>query len=282
MDSKKAIGGRLREARERLGISLHDIATSTRINEKFLATIEAGGTPDVPPTYLRAFIKAFAENVELNSQEVLKEYFAVEVPPPPPPPPEHHPERPRVHVEESAEPLPEPKTTQSSAQRQVKVLFVISIAMILTLVLIILYLRGGRPERAAVETPFSDIVKEKEPPPPQPGVPAETAEVKKIQPAPAMPDSLRLEAVAKESVWVHIVIDNAVTREYVLTPNRRLQWRGKTSFLISVGNASALSLTLNGIRLAPIGAAARPATNILLTRENLKQSVKEPAKKDKG
>jgi hypothetical protein len=164
----------------------------------------------------------------------------------------------------------------------VKVLFVISIAMILTLVLLILYLRGGRPERAAQETPFSDIVKEKEPPPAQASVPAETAAVKKVQPAPAVTDSLRLEAVARESVWVHIVIDNAVTREYVLTPNRRLQWKGKTSFLISVGNASALTLTLNGVKLAPIGAAATPATNVLLTRDNLKQPVREPAKKGNG
>ena len=276
MDSKKAIGGRLRESRERLGITLHDIAASTRINEKFLATIEEGGTPDVPPTYLRAFLKAFAEHVELNPQEILKEYFAVE--PPPPPPPEHHPERPRVRAEEPEQANPEPKNTQSSSQRQVKVLFVISIAMIITLVVLIIFLRGGRPERAAQETPFSEIVKEKEPPPPAVSARPETATVKKVVPAPPSADSLRLEAVARESVWVHIVIDNATTREYVLTPNRRLQWKGKNSFLISVGNASALSLTLNGVRLAPIGAASRPATNVLLSRETLKQ----PAKKDGG
>jgi len=279
MDSKKAIGGRLREARDRLGISLQDIASSTRINAKFLATIEEGGTPDVPLIYLRAFIKAFAEHVELNSQEILKEYFAVE---PAPPPVEQNPERPRVHVSEPEPPKPQQKTAQSSAQRQVKVLFVISIAMITMLLLLIFFLRDTRTDRATQETPFSEIVKEKEPSPVQEILPADSAAAKKVQPKPVLTDSLRLEAVASESVWVHIVIDNAITREYVLTPRRRLQWKGKTSFLISVGNASALSLILNGVKLAPIGAASRPATNVLLNRESLKQVAKDPAKKDAG
>jgi cytoskeletal protein RodZ len=279
MDSKKAIGGRLREARDRLGISLQDIASSTRINAKFLATIEEGGTPDVPIIYLRAFIKAFAEHVELNSQEILKEYFTVE---PAPPPVEQNPERPRVHLSEPEPPKPQQKSAQSSAQRQVKVLFVISIAMIVTLLLLIIFLRDGRTDRVTQETPFGDIVKEKEPPPAPVVIPADTAATKKVQPKPAMTDSLRLEAVASESVWVHIVIDNAVTREYVLTPKRRLQWKGKTSFLISVGNAGALSLILNGVKLAPIGAPAKPAINVLLTRESLKQVVKDSTKKDTG
>jgi hypothetical protein len=220
--------------------------------------------------YLRAFIKAFAEHVELNSQEILKEYFTVETVPPPV---VQNPERPVVHVSEPEPPKPQPKTAQSSGQRQVKVLFVISIAMIVTLMLLIILLRDGQTDRVTQETPFGDIVKEKEPPPAPVVIPADTAAAKKVLPKPVITDSLRLEAVASESVWVHIVIDNAVTREYVLTPKRRLQWKGKNSFLISVGNASALSLILNGVKLAPIGAASRPATNVLLTRESLKPAA---------
>ncbi len=282
MDSKQAIGKRLKEAREQAGISIQDIASSTRINIKFLKEIEQGIVPDVPETYLRAFVKAFAEQVERDPAEFLKEYFAVEAPPPPP---REEPEGRPVVEPGNRKPPPRKvtvKESQSSSQRQVKVLFVISAAMIGTLGILIFFLRDSRPDRPVQEIPFSDVIKERESSQPAQNVHADSASEKNPALKSSASDTLRLDAVASESVWVHIVIDNALTKEYVLTPKRRLQWKGKKSFLISVGNVSAIALTLNGVKLDALGIPQKPATNVLLSRETMKHYVNKPPRKDKG
>ena len=76
-----SIGEQLRAAREAQGLSLDDIATSTRINRTFLEELERDVTPKLPPTYVHAFIKAFAREVGLDPEKL----FASAVPPAPPP-----------------------------------------------------------------------------------------------------------------------------------------------------------------------------------------------------
>lgn len=279
MDAKTVIGARLREARERGGITIDDIASSTRINVKFLKEIEQGIAPAVPVIYLRAFIKAFAEYVELNPAELLNEYFALETPPPPAPS-QQEPLAQHVTTPEIAPVAPE---GQSSAQRQVKVLFVIIVAIVGALALLIYILRDERADKPAQELSFTEIMKERDAKP-SPGVARSDSEAAHLSATTktVLGDTLRLEAVASESVWVHIVIDNVITKEYILTPKHRLVWIGKNTFVLSVGNASALSLTLNGIKLDRLGKPNLPAKDILLSRETFKQFQKDAPKKEKG
>src|SRR5207247_6088309 len=77
-------------------------------------------------------------------------------------------------------------------------------------------------------------------------------------------DSLTLEAVAAESVWVHLVIDGKDTREYMLSPSHHLRWTAGSSFLISLGNADGISFTLNGQKLGSLGKGNSPVKNTLL------------------
>ena len=64
-------GERLRTAREALGLSLEDVATSTRIPTRHLTSLETGDFARLPaPTYSVGFAKSYAGAVGLDRHEI--------------------------------------------------------------------------------------------------------------------------------------------------------------------------------------------------------------------
>lgn len=64
-------GEQLRVAREGLGLSIDDVATSTRIPTRHLASLETGDFSKLPaPTYSIGFAKSYAGAVGLNRNEI--------------------------------------------------------------------------------------------------------------------------------------------------------------------------------------------------------------------
>src|SRR5262249_47819372 len=84
---------RLKQARESRGISLDQIAAETRISTRFLNAIENEEFSLLPGgIFNKGFVRAFAEKVGLNPDEVVADYerlvgshHPVEAPPAPPP-----------------------------------------------------------------------------------------------------------------------------------------------------------------------------------------------------
>ena len=73
------VGERLRAAREAQGLTLDEIAASTRIPRRHLQTIEEGRYDDLPaPTYSAGFIKSWARRLGLDGQ-ALSDQFRMEM-----------------------------------------------------------------------------------------------------------------------------------------------------------------------------------------------------------
>lgn len=69
------IGNRLKEARLEKGLSLDDLQSVTKIQKRYLQGIEEGNYSMMPgPFYVRAFIKQYAEAVELEPEELFEQY----------------------------------------------------------------------------------------------------------------------------------------------------------------------------------------------------------------
>lgn len=69
------IGRRLREARERKGLTLHDVQVATKIRRKYLEALERGDDSELPPeVYTRGFIRAYASLVDLDGMELAQAY----------------------------------------------------------------------------------------------------------------------------------------------------------------------------------------------------------------
>ncbi|MBC1292745.1 helix-turn-helix domain-containing protein [Listeria booriae] len=74
------LGEKLKQARHAKGLSLDDLQQITKIQKRYLVAIEEGNYAVMPGKfYARAFIKQYAEAVDLNSEELFQE-FENEVP----------------------------------------------------------------------------------------------------------------------------------------------------------------------------------------------------------
>ena len=66
-------GKLLKQAREEKKLTLHEIGMSLKINPKTLQAIEEGDTAKLPPkTFLRGFIKSYAQHLKLDPNLVLQ------------------------------------------------------------------------------------------------------------------------------------------------------------------------------------------------------------------
>ncbi|MGE7672599.1 helix-turn-helix domain-containing protein [Lysinibacillus sp. NPDC094403] len=69
------LGTRLKEARLSKGYSLDDLQEITKIQKRYLVGIEEGNYSIMPGSfYVRAFIKQYADAVDLNAEEILETY----------------------------------------------------------------------------------------------------------------------------------------------------------------------------------------------------------------
>lgn len=71
------IGTRLREARERRGLTLRDIADVTKISIHTLEKLERNDTKRLPGgIFLRGYLRAFASQVGLDGEAVVTAFVA--------------------------------------------------------------------------------------------------------------------------------------------------------------------------------------------------------------
>ncbi|MFE8699149.1 helix-turn-helix domain-containing protein [Cytobacillus sp. FJAT-54145] len=69
------LGNRLKEARLAKGMSLDDLQTVTKIQKRYLVGIEEGNYSIMPGSfYVRAFIKQYAEAVNIEPEELFEQY----------------------------------------------------------------------------------------------------------------------------------------------------------------------------------------------------------------
>lgn len=80
----QSIGNTLRDARNRRGMSLEDVAKITRITRTSLEAIEDGSAQEhLPQVYLRGFVRAYANTVELYGNALVRELDSSVAPPQP-------------------------------------------------------------------------------------------------------------------------------------------------------------------------------------------------------
>ncbi|GGE64991.1 helix-turn-helix domain-containing protein [Priestia taiwanensis] len=71
------LGQVLKEAREAKGISLDELQESTKIQKRYLVSIEKGNFNVLPGDfYVRAFIKQYADAVGLDSKQLIENHFS--------------------------------------------------------------------------------------------------------------------------------------------------------------------------------------------------------------
>lgn len=212
-----AVGAYLRELRERQGVSIDEIARSTRVLHHYLEALESDDLASLPaPVFAKGFIRAYCQALGVPADEAITLYEqrpgqiherATTAPgpapgPPPPPPP-------------SLLPLPTPiqraqvaavERRDSRSRGAVLISFVLLVVMGATLYAVTLALQSGRTDvdgatatqvvATQVQEPVQASTPEPAPPEPAPAPAASQPPKQQLQAPPAVAPTVSAAAVA--------------------------------------------------------------------------------------
>jgi cytoskeletal protein RodZ len=251
----------LRKIRESKNITLADISKLTRISHKYLQAIEQGTFDVLPQTYVRAFIKAYAEAIGLNAAEVMHKYDIQSTP-------EHKQETAASTDDIRLYLKPEKVNEELQLNRNSRVrTFTIASVFIIAAVSFYLlnYFEALAPRKPVKETLFQEVVKSQEKP--QLTAIVDTTSIAKVQPS--KNDSLVLRIVSTDSVWITIIRDSLPPRSGYMLNGRYRTYIAKKSFSISLSDGGAVKLILNGKELPSPGERGKRIRNFKISAENL-------------
>ncbi len=236
-----SIGKKLKEAREKKLLSIGQIQKQTRIHSSVLIALEEGRASEIlTDTYVRSFLKKYAQFLSLDSVEFLKEYF----------PPQHEISSSNIAIHE--------KVLLKETAVWPKFLYITGMAILaIILVLVVVFLGGKmlsylkKPKVSAQRAGERALGKKKS------KTTKSTTKKKSATKASSgskgsIPQSapLNLEIRVKEPVLVKLKKDGILLFERVLPRDLVETVVAKDNIELDISRSQALELILNG---RPIG-----------------------------
>ncbi len=257
----------LKRAKEEKELTLQQIFSKTRIDQKFLRAVEEGNFEIMPQVYVRAFIKEYANAVGLNGEEELRKYDDIRLGKS-----SSGEEEQSTSEEKREEFYSEPKTRGKKvvtfedntapievSKKNPQGVIIGSILGVFAIVILIglyYYLFEAKANDIVIEKPYQPDTSEryKETVVGEKYVEKEetvdsTEESSDVPSSKTYSGELKLELSAHATTWIRMKIDDVKNQEFTLTPNTILSFKGEKKFEILIGNAGGLELKLNGEKL---------------------------------
>lgn len=259
----------LRKARERRGMSLQQVAATTKISARVLGALEQNDPSKLPGgIFARAFVRAYAREVGLDPEATVARFV------------DDFPESAAGEDGTGARTGDDPQLFESGRRAAVTVLQLVGISVLVVVAILIYF--NTRPASVVPETPSAvpGVGPQQEPrtaaEPPSAtttapgaagfGLPAAAATTPALVEPPAPPPSsapLSLAMVAIEPCWVSLTVDGSEVLSRLLDRGERVAFDGRESMTLKAGNAGALQLTWNGRRGRPFGESGRVVTRTI-------------------
>jgi cytoskeleton protein RodZ len=255
-------GGKLRQARERRGISLRQIAANTKISTAALEALERNDVSRLPGgIFSRAFVRSYAIEVGLDPDETVREFlerFNAEPPP---------------TVEQLI--VPDEESDFESRQRMAAVVLTLVVVSVLALGLIFFLMSRGRSapgleqagQAASVEAgngPGGHSEPEAIDQPP--ALAADPPAV--ATPPKAVEGGFRLDLRPSGPCWMSVTIDGERTVARVVEAGERLTYQVRRVAVLEIGDAGVFEYTLDGRPGRALGGAGQVRT-ARITPDNL-------------
>ena len=257
-------GSKLREARERRGISLRQIANATKISMAALEALERNHLSRLPGgIFSRAFVRSYAIEVGLDPDATIQEFIA------------QFPHDSLTAGHPSSEHSEDNEALES--RRRLASAFLRLVAFSLPIVGVVLYYGAGRhwpgaiPESVSREessarpgASTSGPAPAVEPAAPDPAStsanPAAPVEAPPAASPAAGTDLIMVGVSAVRPCWVTVIVDGATAIQRRLRAGERLALEVRRELVLTAGDAGALTLTLNGQSARPLGKAGEIVT----------------------
>jgi cytoskeletal protein RodZ len=202
------LGEFLRRERELRHISLDEVADRTKISRRYLEAIEEERYDRLPgETFVRGFIRSYAQSVGLDPEDTLLIYTHSRM----------------VH---DGEPLRTERLSPARRAWNERVLLWLLVAGVVIV--------GGVLVSAVGLLNGPNLLRWAWFPPP------ETANTLSA----GVP--LMLTIIADSDTWLRVTIDEQESQDLVLHAGQSTKWIGRERFVLSIGNAQATHLRLNG------------------------------------
>jgi transcriptional regulator with XRE-family HTH domain len=251
-----SIGQELKRERELRGISLKEIADSTKINIRFLRALEEDRFDMLPEKFfIRGIIRAYASYIGLDEQSVLNTYLE------------------GLQAREKQQGSEEDKRTEaieddeSHPDKKKNIFFftlTVLVILALTVILYVVFQKDEEPLPSSAEIQ-SLPAKPQEKSLTLPPITEEKPEIK--------PEDLALEILVQQETWIEVFADQEMLDSGIKYPGDRLHYKARKEFLIHIGNAGGVAITINGqegIRLGEPGAVRR---DISITLDNYQDFI---------
>ncbi len=259
-------GSRLRDARERRGITLRQIANATKISVGVLEALERNDISRLPGgIFGRAFVRSYAVEVGLDPEATIQDFMAT------------FPNDSVTAGHPTSERNDDFGLLESDRRRAGTYLSLVAISIPIAGAM--LWVGTGRRVRdtpapsaavTAAPTRTQPAAEPTAPPPPAPalstpaGVPTAAPPADTPAPAAAASPPVRGELTVALSVqrpcWVTATIDGHKTLDRLLQVGEQPTIDVRREMVLTVGDASAVSMTLNGAAARPLGKAGEVVT----------------------
>jgi len=240
-------GAQLKQARESRGISLRQIATSTKISTVALEALERGDLSKLPGgIFSRAFVRAYAIEVGLDPEEISQQ-FLVEL---------------GVHASQVSDDEVHPEVTADDRaflerQRRAGLWLRVAVGVLVLLIIIaVMWWRmanGADAQATTSMVPPQSVVTTPAVPPPATLGPA-VAETAGPSVAAERQSALWIEVATSASCWVQVTTDGTVVPARVFAAGERQRFNATRDIVLQVGNAGVVSWTVNGRPARSLGA----------------------------
>lgn len=263
-----SLGAYLRELRARRGVSLEEVARTSRVAQRYLASLEADQLDDLPaPVFTRGFVRAYCQAVGEPPDDALRLWDTRPGAPLPPP---------RVPPRARAEP-------EARVRGALVASFGLLVVLGVGLLAAALLLQPGAPERrersAAVpvtESPRSAPRAELAPTAPPPLVVERAPESPAAEPpnptdrtaaVGGVTSPYRLVARTSETTWIRVRTEDGRNSEETVPAGQVREWVSDRPFTVTVGNAGGVTFELNGRTLPALGARGAVVSRVVLPPE---------------
>jgi len=270
------LGEELKAARESKGLTLRQIADSTRISLSFLTALEADDYTSIPgEVFVTGFLRSYARELGIPEKEILAKYRQLN---PPPAEPSYSQVKTQHKPKPSLLRIPHGLVVRKMS---LPILIVAGLILggILTLLAIMLTSKTAPEPVATTEVPIMAAA-------PKPYVPITTATanafkvgtssqpaippVKENTPQLAEPQakpSLEVKLTATEKTWYSYSTDKGQRKHGIMEKGTSLSIIADDMINLDLGNAGGVKVEYNGKELKPFGKQGVPVKNIVFSKD---------------
>ncbi len=252
-----SLGQELKRERELRGISLQEIADTTKINIRFLRALEEDHLDMLPEKFFtKGIIRTYAKHLGLDEENVLNLYIeSLQM--------QQDYKMPGEEEREQNEVL------QSSPKVKKKIwlffwVFTFILALCITMIFILKKDKVLLPENNIPSAAQKIQGEPKQDPQLESLVKPSEIQYKTKE----IPDGLDLEIRVEQETWIEIYADQELQYSGIKPPGIVLQFRAKQEFLINLGNTGGITYTINGQKGKKLGEPGAVRKDILINLDN--------------